>query len=25
MGLPRRQHQVERITQGIDEHVDFGA
>jgi hypothetical protein len=25
MSLPRRQHQIERITQGIDEHVDFGA
>lgn len=25
MRLPRCQHQVERIAQGIDEHVDFGA
>ena len=25
MRLPWRQHQVERIAQSIDEHVDFGA
>jgi sulfur transfer protein SufE len=25
MRLPGCQHQVERIAQGIDEHVNFGA
>jgi hypothetical protein len=24
MVLPRRQHQVARIAQGVDERVDFG-